>query len=155
MCIHSDKIKEEEAPQMYTTVSVDSSHKVTEHYDMQEKLGMWVSDMSNPNFPIIIFPSRNKKFVRNYNYNKLRMFWHFQFQGSVWVGIPGWNSAKKIKMLSSRGMHSSLKTPVVVFYPWQGMYGDVTVLVIGEQESDGNQPLTWTTYCDRPWWCNH
>ncbi|XP_005920394.1 myosin light chain kinase, smooth muscle isoform X1 [Haplochromis burtoni] len=35
-----DKIKEEEAPQMYTTVSVDSSHKVTEHYDMQEKLGM-------------------------------------------------------------------------------------------------------------------
>uniref|UniRef100_A0A3P9D773 Myosin, light chain kinase 5 n=1 Tax=Maylandia zebra TaxID=106582 RepID=A0A3P9D773_9CICH len=30
----------EEAPQMYTTVSVDSSHKVTEHYDMQEKLGM-------------------------------------------------------------------------------------------------------------------
>lgn len=69
---------------MYTTVSIDSSHKVTEHYDMQEKLGMWVSDMSNPNFPIIIFPSRNKKFVRNYNYDisnsKEVCEWEFQVE---------------------------------------------------------------------------
>uniref|UniRef100_A0A3Q0RWK0 Myosin, light chain kinase 5 n=1 Tax=Amphilophus citrinellus TaxID=61819 RepID=A0A3Q0RWK0_AMPCI len=30
----------EEAPRMYTTVSIDSAHKVTDHYNVQEKLGM-------------------------------------------------------------------------------------------------------------------
>ncbi|XP_019949701.2 myosin light chain kinase, smooth muscle isoform X1 [Paralichthys olivaceus] len=36
----SDKLQEEEALQAYTCVSIDSSHKVTDHYVLQEKLGM-------------------------------------------------------------------------------------------------------------------
>ncbi|KAG7243548.1 hypothetical protein INR49_011104 [Caranx melampygus] len=35
-----DKPQEEEASQAYTCVTIDSSHKVTDHYNMQEKLGM-------------------------------------------------------------------------------------------------------------------
>lgn len=35
-----DKPQEEEASQTYTCVTIDSSHKVTDHYNMQEKLGM-------------------------------------------------------------------------------------------------------------------
>ncbi|KAM9345915.1 myosin light chain kinase, smooth muscle isoform 1-T2 [Symphorus nematophorus] len=34
------KLQEEEGPQAYTCVTVDSSHKVTDHYNLQEKLGM-------------------------------------------------------------------------------------------------------------------
>ncbi|XP_039979747.1 myosin light chain kinase, smooth muscle isoform X1 [Xiphias gladius] len=36
----SDKLREEEVPQAYTTVTIDSSHKVTDHYNLQQKLGM-------------------------------------------------------------------------------------------------------------------
>ncbi|XP_067471949.1 myosin light chain kinase, smooth muscle isoform X2 [Thunnus thynnus] len=36
----SHKPQEEEGPQEYTCVTVDSSHKVTDHYNLQEKLGM-------------------------------------------------------------------------------------------------------------------
>ncbi|XP_071781831.2 myosin light chain kinase, smooth muscle [Centroberyx gerrardi] len=36
----SDKPQEEEAPQTYTSVTIDSTHKVTDHYNMLEKLGM-------------------------------------------------------------------------------------------------------------------
>ncbi|XP_071327382.1 myosin light chain kinase, smooth muscle [Trachinotus anak] len=36
----SDKLQEEEASQAYTCVTIDSSHKVTDHYNLQEKLGM-------------------------------------------------------------------------------------------------------------------
>ncbi|KAM7371592.1 hypothetical protein PAMP_008811 [Pampus punctatissimus] len=32
--------QEEEAPQAYTSVTIDSSNKVTDHYNLQEKLGM-------------------------------------------------------------------------------------------------------------------
>lgn len=39
-CIDSEKLQEEEAPQAYTCVTIDSSHKVTDHYNLQEKLGM-------------------------------------------------------------------------------------------------------------------
>lgn len=35
-----DKPQEEEAPQAYICVTIDSSHKVTDHYNLQEKLGM-------------------------------------------------------------------------------------------------------------------
>ncbi|XP_031168215.1 myosin light chain kinase, smooth muscle isoform X2 [Sander lucioperca] len=35
-----DKPQEEEAPQAFCCVSIDSSHKVTDHYILQEKLGM-------------------------------------------------------------------------------------------------------------------
>ncbi|XP_018558000.1 myosin light chain kinase, smooth muscle isoform X1 [Lates calcarifer] len=36
-----DKLRdEEEAPQAYTCVTIDSSHKVTDHYNLLEKLGM-------------------------------------------------------------------------------------------------------------------
>ncbi|XP_070704824.1 myosin light chain kinase, smooth muscle [Pempheris klunzingeri] len=35
-----DKPQEEEAPKVYTCVTIDSSHKVTDHYNLQEKLGM-------------------------------------------------------------------------------------------------------------------
>ncbi|XP_051243409.1 myosin light chain kinase, smooth muscle isoform X2 [Dicentrarchus labrax] len=35
-----DKPQEEEAPQTYTCVTIDSSHKVTDHYNLLEKLGM-------------------------------------------------------------------------------------------------------------------
>ncbi|XP_044036078.1 myosin light chain kinase, smooth muscle isoform X2 [Siniperca chuatsi] len=35
-----DRPQEEEAPQVYTCVTIDSSHKVTDHYNLQEKLGM-------------------------------------------------------------------------------------------------------------------
>lgn len=38
-CIDSEKLQEE-APQAYTCVTIDSSHKVTDHYNLQEKLGM-------------------------------------------------------------------------------------------------------------------
>ncbi|XP_070779507.1 myosin light chain kinase, smooth muscle isoform X2 [Enoplosus armatus] len=34
------KPQEEEAPQAYTCVTIDSAHKVTDHYNLQEKLGM-------------------------------------------------------------------------------------------------------------------
>lgn len=37
---HKAKREEEEAPHVYTCVTIDSSHKVTDHYDLQEKLGM-------------------------------------------------------------------------------------------------------------------
>lgn len=42
MClfVDSDKPRDEEAPQAYTCVTIDSSHKVTDHYHLQEKLGM-------------------------------------------------------------------------------------------------------------------
>ncbi|XP_069004770.1 myosin light chain kinase, smooth muscle isoform X1 [Embiotoca jacksoni] len=36
----SNKTQEDEAPQAYTCVTIDSSHKVTDHYILQEKLGM-------------------------------------------------------------------------------------------------------------------
>lgn len=36
----SGKTHEEEAPKVYTCVTIDSSHKVTDHYSLQEKLGM-------------------------------------------------------------------------------------------------------------------
>ncbi|XP_040918082.1 myosin light chain kinase, smooth muscle isoform X1 [Toxotes jaculatrix] len=36
----SDQLREDEAPQAYTCVTIDSSHKVTDHYNLQEKLGM-------------------------------------------------------------------------------------------------------------------
>ncbi|KAF3699939.1 Myosin light chain kinase, smooth muscle [Channa argus] len=37
----SEKLQErEEAPQDYTCVTIDTSHKVTDHYNLQEKLGM-------------------------------------------------------------------------------------------------------------------
>ncbi|XP_033999706.1 myosin light chain kinase, smooth muscle [Trematomus bernacchii] len=36
----NDKPQEEETPQAYSCVTVDSSHKVTDHYSLQEKLGM-------------------------------------------------------------------------------------------------------------------
>ncbi|XP_074512236.1 myosin light chain kinase, smooth muscle isoform X2 [Sebastes fasciatus] len=35
-----DKPQGEEAPQAYSCVTIDSSHKVTDHYSLQEKLGM-------------------------------------------------------------------------------------------------------------------
>ncbi|XP_073350763.1 myosin light chain kinase, smooth muscle [Pagrus major] len=35
-----NKPQEEEAPQAFTSVTIDSSHKVTDHFNMQEKLGM-------------------------------------------------------------------------------------------------------------------
>ncbi|XP_029292580.1 myosin light chain kinase, smooth muscle isoform X2 [Cottoperca gobio] len=35
-----DKPQEEETPQAYSCVTIDSSHKVTDHYSLQEKLGM-------------------------------------------------------------------------------------------------------------------
>ncbi|XP_056258199.1 myosin light chain kinase, smooth muscle [Seriola aureovittata] len=35
-----DKPQEEEASQAYTSVTIDSTHKVTDHYNLQEKLGM-------------------------------------------------------------------------------------------------------------------
>nr|XP_046272082.1 myosin light chain kinase, smooth muscle isoform X2 [Scatophagus argus] len=35
-----DKPQEDEAPQGYTCVSIETSHKVTDHYNLQEKLGM-------------------------------------------------------------------------------------------------------------------
>nr|XP_033501640.1 myosin light chain kinase, smooth muscle isoform X1 [Epinephelus lanceolatus] len=35
-----EKPQEEEAPQAYCCVTIDSSHKVTDHYNLQEKLGM-------------------------------------------------------------------------------------------------------------------
>lgn len=40
LCIDLEKPQEDEASQVYTCVTIDSSHKVTDHYDMQEKLGM-------------------------------------------------------------------------------------------------------------------
>ncbi|XP_026208690.1 myosin light chain kinase, smooth muscle [Anabas testudineus] len=36
----SEKLQEEEAPQAYTCVTINSTHKVTDHYNLQEKLGM-------------------------------------------------------------------------------------------------------------------
>ncbi|XP_010770532.1 myosin light chain kinase, smooth muscle-like [Notothenia coriiceps] len=36
----NDKPQEEETPQAFFCVTVDSSHKVTDHYSLQEKLGM-------------------------------------------------------------------------------------------------------------------
>ncbi|XP_034075637.1 myosin light chain kinase, smooth muscle isoform X1 [Gymnodraco acuticeps] len=36
----NDKPQEEETPQAFSCVTVDSSHKVTDHYSLQEKLGM-------------------------------------------------------------------------------------------------------------------
>lgn len=45
LCIVSEKLQEEEAPQAYTCVTINSTHKVTDHYNLQEKLGMWVSLM--------------------------------------------------------------------------------------------------------------
>ncbi|XP_036945094.1 myosin light chain kinase, smooth muscle isoform X3 [Acanthopagrus latus] len=35
-----NKPQEEEAPQAFTSVTIDSSHKVTDHFHLQEKLGM-------------------------------------------------------------------------------------------------------------------
>ncbi|KAM3598959.1 uncharacterized protein V6R79_024694 [Siganus canaliculatus] len=35
-----DKPKEEETPQVFTCVTIDSTHKVTDHYNLQEKLGV-------------------------------------------------------------------------------------------------------------------
>lgn len=40
LCADLDKPTGEEAPQAYTCVTIDSSHKVTDHYNLQEKLGM-------------------------------------------------------------------------------------------------------------------
>ncbi|TMS14664.1 Myosin light chain kinase, smooth muscle [Larimichthys crocea] len=34
------KLQEEEAPQAFTCVTIDSTHKVTDHYNLQEKLGV-------------------------------------------------------------------------------------------------------------------
>lgn len=39
-CIDSAKLREEEAPLAFTCVTIDSSHKVTDQYILQEKLGM-------------------------------------------------------------------------------------------------------------------
>lgn len=36
----SDKPQEEEAPQAFTCITIDFSHKVTDHYNLHEKLGM-------------------------------------------------------------------------------------------------------------------
>ena len=38
-----DKPPKEEDPQNYAFVVIESSHKVSDHYILQEKLGMWVS----------------------------------------------------------------------------------------------------------------
>lgn len=39
LCVDLEKPKGEEAPESYVCVTIDSSHKVTDHYNMQEKLG--------------------------------------------------------------------------------------------------------------------
>ncbi len=38
-CADLDKSEEDKAPQAYTCVAIDSTHKVTDHYNLQEKLG--------------------------------------------------------------------------------------------------------------------
>lgn len=38
--VDSEKPKNEEESQLHTCVTIDSTHKVTEHYMLQEKLGM-------------------------------------------------------------------------------------------------------------------
>lgn len=40
VCACLEKQQEEESPQAFTCVTIDSSHKVSDHYNMQEKLGM-------------------------------------------------------------------------------------------------------------------
>lgn len=40
LCADLDKPQKEEAPQAYTCVTIDSSNKVTDHYYLQEKLGV-------------------------------------------------------------------------------------------------------------------
>lgn len=43
LCLDSSKAAKEEQPEAYATVTIDSKHKVSEHYHVLEKLGVWVS----------------------------------------------------------------------------------------------------------------
>lgn len=41
--VDSNKPQKEEPPEAYTCVAIDSSHKVADHYNVHEKLGVWVT----------------------------------------------------------------------------------------------------------------